>query len=203
MSDKQLPRQRAHDAVCLQCRRLDQLVSVPAAVRAGHSTGVVRGSVTGRFGYDVPVTGRVSQVSALARALAAPRRPRTATGPLVVVGGSALLALWNLLLAVSDPADGTTWFGLVFFVAVGAGSGWVLRARQRRLQVMGPLVDEAIGLWRRSWYCRRCGVVSVYGAGVPVTVPAGGLASALISVAHQRRQQPAQAVRSPSAGVPQ
>ncbi|GAA0546349.1 hypothetical protein GCM10010172_30020 [Paractinoplanes ferrugineus] len=203
MSDRKLPRQRSYDSVCLRCRRLDQLVSVPAAVRAGHSTGVVRGSVTGRFGYDVPVSGRVVQVSGLARALAAPRRPRAATGPAIVFGGSVLLAMWNLLLAVSDPADGTAWFGTVFFLAVAAGSGWVLRARQRRLQVMGPLADEAVGLWRRSWYCRRCGVVSVYGAGMPVTVPAGSLASALISVAQQRRQQPAQSVRSPSAGVSQ
>jgi hypothetical protein len=201
MSDEQLPRQRSHESVCLRCRRLDQLVSVPAAVRAGHSTGVVRGSVTGRFGYDVPVSGRVVQVSALARALAAPRRPRAATGPAIVFGGSALLTLWNLLLAVSDPAGGTAWFGLVFFLAVAAGSGWVLRTRQRRLQVMGPLVDEAVGLWRRSWYCRRCGVVSVYGPGAPTTVAASGIASALISVAQRRRQQKEQPVRPPSAGV--
>jgi hypothetical protein len=174
---------------------------VPVAVRAGHSTGVVRGSVTGRFGYDVPVSGRVVQVSALARALAAPRRPRAATGPAIVFGGSVLLALWNLQLVVLDPGGGTAWFGLVFFAAVAAGSGWVLRARQRRLQMMGPLVDDAIGLWRRSWYCRRCGVVSVYGPGAPTTVAASGLASALISVAQQQRQQGVQSVRPRSAGA--
>jgi hypothetical protein len=201
MGGKQLPRQRSHDSVCLRCRRLDQLVSVPAAVRAGHSTGVVRGSVTGRFGYDVPVSGRVVQVSALARALAAPRQLRAATGPAIVFGGSALLALWNLLVAVSDPTGGTAWFGLVFFLAVAVGSGWVLRARQRRAQVMGPLVDEAVELWRRSWYCRRCGVVSVYGPGAPTTVAASGLASALISVAQHRRQQKGLSVRPSSAGV--
>ena len=199
MSDGKVPGQRGQE--CLQCRRLDRLESVPAAVRSGHSTGVVRGTVTGRFGYDVPVSGRVVQVSALARALAAPRRPRAATGPAIVFGGSALLALWNLLMAVSDPADGTAWFGLAFFLAVAASSGRVLRARQRRLQVMGPLVDEAVRLWRRSWYCRRCGVVSVYGPGAPTTVAASGLASALISVAQQRRQQKEQPARPPSAGV--
>jgi hypothetical protein len=186
---------------CLRCRRLDRLESVPAAVRSGHSAAVVRGSVTGRFGYDVPVSGRVVQVSALAHALAAPRRPRSATRLAVVFGGSALLASWNLLLAVSDPADGTAWFGLVFFLAVAVGSGWVLLARQRRLQVMGPLVDEAVGLWRRSWYCHRCGVVSVFGPGAPTTVAASGLAAALISVAQRRRQQNEQPARPPSAGV--
>lgn len=201
MSGERFPRQRSRDAVCLQCRRLDKLVSVPAAVRAGRSTGEVRGSVTGQFGYDVPVRGRVVQVSALARALAAPRRPRAATGPAIVFGLAALLALWNLLLAVSDPAGGTSWFGLVFFAVVAAGSGWVLRARQRRIQVMGPLVDDAIGLWRRSWYCRRCGVVSVYGPGAPTTVGTSGLASALIAVAEQRRQQNGQSARPRSAGA--
>ncbi|GAA0526636.1 hypothetical protein GCM10010172_03980 [Paractinoplanes ferrugineus] len=58
------------------------------------------------------------------------------------------------------------------------GSGWcsfslwqpVLRTRQHRLQARGPPVDEAVGLWRRSGYRRRCGVVSVYGPGTPTNV---------------------------------
>ena len=158
---------------------------------------MIRGSVTGRFGYDVPVSGRVVRVSALA----APRRPRIATGPAIVFGGSALLALWNLLLAVSDPVDGTAWFGLVLFMAVAAGSGGVVRARQHRIKVMGPLGDEAVGLGRRSWYCRRCSVVSIYGPGAPTTVVASGLVSALISVAEQRRRHNEQPVRPPSTGV--
>lgn len=111
--------------------------------------------MTGRFGYDVPASGRVVKVSALARALAAPRRPRAATGPANVFSGSALLALWNLQLAVLKLAGGAAWFGPLPFVAVAADSGWVLRTRQRRLRVLGPLVDDAIGLWRRSWYCHR------------------------------------------------
>jgi hypothetical protein len=162
---------------------------------------VVRGSVTGRFGYDVPVKGRVVQVSALARALAAPRRPRAATGPAIVFGGSGLLALWNLQLAVLDPAGGTSWFAMLFFIAVAVGSGWVLRARQRHLNLMGPLVEDAIECWRRSWYCRRCGVVSVYGPGTPTIVAVSGFASALISAAQQRRQQNRQSVRPWSADV--
>jgi hypothetical protein len=201
MSDRQVPRQRSRDLGCLRCRRLDQLVSVPAAVRDGRSTGVVRGSVTGRFGYDVPVRGRVVQVSALARALAAPSRPRAVAGPAIGFGGSALLSLWNLQLAALDPADGSAWFGVLFFAAVAVGSGWVLRARHRRLRVMGRLLDDAIGLWRRSWYCRRCGVVSVYGPGTPTIVATSGFASALISLAQQRRQQNGQSVRPPSAEV--
>ena len=201
MSGEQVPRQRSHDSVCLRCRRLDQSVSVPAAVRAGRSTGVVRGSVTGRFGYDVPVSGRVVQVSALARALAAPIRPRAVTGPAIAFGGSALLALWNLLRAGLEPADGTAWFGVLFFAVVAVGSGWVLRARHRHLLVMSPLVDDAIGLWRQSWYCHRCDVVSVYGSGAPTRVEVKGFASALIAMAQQRRQQNPQLVRPSSADV--
>lgn len=201
MSARQVSRQRSHDSRCLRCRRLDQSVSVPAAVRAGRSTGVVRGSVTGRFGYDVPVSGRVVRVSALARALAAPRRPRAVTGQAIAFGLSSLLALWNYLRAGLDPADGTAWFGVLFFTAVAVGSGWVLRARHRHLQVMAPLVDDAIGLWRQSWYCHRCGVVTVHGSGTPRAVPVNGFASALIAVAQQRRQQYPQLVLPPSAEV--
>ncbi|WP_157410768.1 hypothetical protein [Actinoplanes rectilineatus] len=197
MTDAQVPQQRRRprDAGCLRCRRLDQLASVPAAVRDGRSTGTVRGSVTGRFGYDVPVRGHVVQVSALARALAAPQRPRTVTGPAVGLGGSALLALWNLQLAVMDPADGTAWFGVLFFAVVAVGAGWVLRARHRHLVAVGPLMDDAIGLWRQSWYCRRCGVVSVYGSGTPAAVAVNGFASALVTMAQQRRQQSPPLVR--------
>ena len=198
MNDGKAAGQRSHERGCLRCRRLDRLVSVPAAVRAGRSTDVVRGSVTGRFGYDVPVRGRVVRVSGLARALAAPRRPGAVTGPAIVFGGSALLTLWNLQLAALDPADGTAWFGVLFFSAVAMGSGWVLRARHRHLQVMSPLVDDAIRLWRQSWYCHRCGIVSVYGSGAPTAVAVNGFASTLIAVARQRRQRSPQFVR-PSA----
>jgi hypothetical protein len=193
--DGQVPRQRTRERGCLRCGRVDRLVSVPAAVRDGRSTGEVRGSVTGRYGYDVPVRGRVVHVSALSRALAAPRRPRTVTAPAVALGISALLALWNLQLAVLEPDGGSAWFGLVFFAVVAVVNGWALRARQRHLQVTGSVVDDAIGLWRRSWYCHRCGVVSVYGPGAPTVVAAGGLASALIRLVQERRQQAGQVVR--------
>ena len=188
MSDGQVPLQRSRHQGCLQCRRIDQSVSVPAAVRDGRSTAVVRGSVTSKFGYAVPVKGRVTNVSALARALAVPRRPRGVTAPAIVFGGSGLLALWNLQLAVLDPGDDAAWFGVLFFAAMALGSRWVLRARHRHLQMMGPLVDDAIGLWRRSWYCRRCGVVSVYGPGRPVIVGVRGFASTLLAMAGGRGQ---------------
>ena len=202
MTSGQAPRQRSRDKGCWQCGHVDQLVSVPAAVRDGRSAGVVRGSITGRYGYDVPVKARVVQVSALARTLAAPVRPRTVTKPAIALGISGWLAVWNLQLAVLGPTNGTAWFGVVFFALVALASGWVLRVRLRQAQSMGPLVDEAIGLWRRSWYCRRCGVVSVYGSGRPAVVQASGLAAALVAMAGQRRQQAAPVARPPVPHVP-
>jgi hypothetical protein len=101
------------------------------------------------------------------------------TKPAVALGISGWLVVWNLQLAVLDPRNGTAWFGVVFFALVTMASGWVLRARHRQAVSMGPLVDEAIGLWRRSWYCGRCGVVSVYGSGEPAVVRASGLALAV------------------------
>ncbi|WP_285689003.1 hypothetical protein [Actinoplanes sp. NBRC 103695] len=178
-------------------------MSVPVAVRDGRITGEVRGSVTGRYGYDVPVRGRVVHVSALARALAAPQRPHTAAVPAVALGISAFLALWNLQLVALNPGGGSAWFGLLFFAAIAAGSGWLLRVRQRRLRVLGPLVDNAMMLWRVSWYCRRCGVVSVYGPGEPVAVAASGLAGVLVSMAESGRRQNGQSARPRSAGVRQ
>ena len=190
MNGEEVPRQRSHGSGCLRCLQLDQLVSVPAAVRAGHRTGVVHGSVIGRFGYDVPFRGRVVQVSQLARALAAPKRPRAAVVPTIAVGGSSLLTLWNLQLAVLDPAAGSAWFGVLFFGGVSAANGWLLRARQRRLRLVGPLVGDAIRLWQHSWYCYRCGVVSVYGLSPSTVVAANGFASTLIAMVRERRHPP-------------
>lgn len=193
--------QRARDRVCLRCGRLDQLITVATAVRNGRSAGVVRCSVTGRFGYAVPVEASVVHTSALSRALAAPARPRTATAPAIAFGVSGLLALWNLQVAALNPVDGTAWFGVVSFAVMALGSGWVLWARHRHIQTMTPVVDEAIKLWRRSWYCRRCGVVSVYALSGPTVTGVNGFAATLVHLASRRRQAKSQAVRRPASGA--
>lgn len=173
---------------CLRCHHADQSVSVAAVVREGRRTGVARGSMPGRFGYDVPIEARVELTTALARALTPPMKPRSVTKPAIAFSVSGALALWDLQLAVLNPVDGTAWFGLLFFSIVALGSGWLLRARHRDLQVTGPVVNDAWTLWRRSWYCRRCGVVSVYTPGGATVVNVQGFTSALMDLARQGRR---------------
>ncbi|MEU7906338.1 hypothetical protein [Actinoplanes sp. NPDC049118] len=108
--------------------------------------------------------------------------------------------MWNLQMAVMEPGDSTVWLGVSFFAIVAVGSGALLRARYHRLQAWGPVVDDAIELWTRSWYCRRCGTVSVFGHSGSATVGVDRLASSLISLALRWRMQGSGA-KTPSAAV--
>jgi hypothetical protein len=58
---------------------------------------------------------------------------------------------------------------------------WWRREAARRAQ----LVDRARYLWRRCWYCRRCGVVSVFTAVGSRVLAAGSLAAGLMDLAGQ------------------
>jgi hypothetical protein len=189
--------ERSQNPGCLRCHQLDKFQRVEAVIRSERSTGVVRGRAPGRFGYDVPVSARVVQTSALARDLARPVMPRSATWPVVVLGGAGLLAAWNLQRAMMAPGEAAAWFGALFFAIVAVGSGAVLRTRRRDEQVMGPVVEGAIRLWRWSWYCRRCAVVSVLTPAGSTTVNGRVLAPALIELSRKTRWQPRSAGRPP------
>jgi hypothetical protein len=108
--------------------------------------------------------------------------------------------MWNLQLAVLQPGDSTAWFGVSLFTVVAVGSGAVLRTRHRRVRTWGPVVDDAIELWRQSWYCRRCGTVSVFGPRGSAMVGVNRLASSLISLARRWRMQEPR-TKAPSAAV--
>ncbi|AGL16102.1 hypothetical protein L083_2592 [Actinoplanes sp. N902-109] len=58
---------------------------------------------------------------------------------------------------------------------------WWRRVAARR----GQAVGRAWYLWRRSWYCRRCGVVSLFWAGDCRLMAAHDLASELMVLAGQ------------------
>lgn len=188
-SDEPSEPQQLRKPACLECRRLDRLARVSAVVRDGRSVGVVRGSVPGRYGYDVPIEARVVQTSGLARALAAPVRPRPVTGLTIAVAAAGLLALWNLQLAIVAPSDAGAWLGAIAFAGIAFLCGTRLRARTREMQVTGPLVEGALWLWRRSWYCHRCGVVSVLTPNGSTLIGAHNLASSLIELSRRTRWQ--------------
>ena len=108
-----------------------------------------------------------------------------------------MLAAWNLQRALMAPGEAAAWFGALFFAIVAVGSGAVLRARRRDVQVMGPVVEGAIRLWRWSWYCRRCAVVSVLTPAGSTTVNGRVLAPALIELSRKTRWQPRGTGRQP------
>ena len=190
MTNEQTRQRPSRNPGCLNCHRLDQFVRVAAAVRDERSTSIVRGRVPGRFGYDVPVSATVVQTSALARNLAPPVMPRSAVWPMVVLGGAALLVAWNLRRATMAPGEAGAWFGALFFAIVAVGSGAAVRKRRRDQRLMGSVLEGAIQLWRWSWYCRRCAVVSVLTPTGSTNVNGRVLAPALIELSRQTRWQP-------------
>lgn len=170
---------------CLQCGAAGQLVHVAAAVRDGKSSAVVHGAAIDRYGYVVPVDARTRQTTALATALAPPTICRSAPGPAVAVGVAALSALWCLQVALASPGSAGAWCGAALLTVVAAGFGGLLRARRGELDTGRSLIARARSLWRLSWYCRRCGVVSVLTPNGSAIVEAECLAESLIALARR------------------
>ena len=170
---------------CLKCGGTDRLSSVPAVVPEGRSTAVVRGRITGSPGVDLPFRASASQVSYLAEALAAPRRPMS---PAVPVAGLVVAGVVELAVVESAVSEGgrygTGALAVVLGVVVGLLAAlvpWWRREAARR----GQRVERAWYLWRRSWYCRRCGVVSVIWDGGFRVLAARNLAADLVVLAGQ------------------
>jgi hypothetical protein len=170
---------------CLKCGSTDRLSSASAVVREGRSTAVVRGQIMGSPGVDLPFRASASKVSGLAEAVAAPRRPMSPAVPVagLVVAGAVELAVVES--AVSEGGRyGTGALAVVLGVVVGLLAAlvpWWRREAARR----GQTVERAWYLWRRSWYCRRCGVVSVIWDGGFRVLAARNLAADLVVLAGQ------------------
>jgi hypothetical protein len=170
---------------CVKCGGTDLLVTVPAVVREGRSTAVVRGRITGLPGVDLPFRASASKVSGLAQALAAPRRPMS---PAVPVAGLVVAGLAELAVVASAVSEGGRYgtgalagvLGVVVALLAALVPWWRREAARR-----GQATDRAWYLWRRSWYCRRCGVVSVIWDGGFRVVAARNLAADLVVLAGQ------------------
>lgn len=170
---------------CVRCGRVDQIVSVPAVVREGRSSAVVRGRVTGSPGFDLPFRAHSVGTTGLAAQLAPPRRPMSPAVPTTALVLLGLIEFGVVQAAVAEHGrygTGALAGCLAVVVGVCAVLAWWWRCEAAR---RGQLVDRAQYLWRRCWYCRRCGVVSVFTAAGPRVLAAGNLAAGLMDLAGQ------------------
>jgi hypothetical protein len=168
---------------CLGCRTTDRLVRVEAVVQQQRTATVIRGRVPGPFGSPMPLRARTVHTTRLAVALAPPRRPRSITGPTIVLGVAGLATAVNLLAAVGS-GDGSAIAGVIIMGSLAAGAARVLHIR-RAAAAAWPRGRRATWLWRRCWYCQRCGTVSLLTPALTAALPATGLAAYLLAVAAQ------------------
>jgi hypothetical protein len=179
--DSPQPPNDARAVRCLSCARTDRLVRVPVLFqqRAIHE---VRGRVPGPYGYSVPVRARAVRTSPLEAALAPPRRRRLSKVPLAV---AAILGMCGALNLVAAAASGSLggFVGAAVICALAAGAILRIVRRHRAAPSSGVVVGRALWLWRRCWYCGRCGVVSLHTPNVSTMLPAATLATALVGLA--------------------
>jgi hypothetical protein len=180
---------------CLSCGGPDRLSRVDAVVREQRTTTVVHGEVTGQYGYAVPVRAHAVHTSFLASALGPPRRPRPAAGLAVLAALATLGAAGNLETVVaSGGARGTT--GAVVTGLLAVAGSLLVRARSRDVSRSRILAGRAIWLWKRCWYCHRCGVVSLFTPNGSTPLAADALAPALLDLASDLVWRPRSVRRS-------
>jgi hypothetical protein len=167
---------------CLRCARPDRLSRVEAVVRQQRTTTIVHGEVTGQYGYAVPVRARAVHTSQLAAALVPPRRPSPAVSLAVLAALATFGAAGSLATVVAS--GGTRGITGAAVMGLLAAVGWLLvRARSADLSRSRSVAGRALWLWRRCWYCHRCGVVSLFTPNGSATLAADALAPALLDLA--------------------
>jgi hypothetical protein len=134
---------------------------------------------------DIPFRARAVRVSALAAALAAPRRPLSPAVLVICLVVAGLVELAAVQTAMSeDGRYGTGELAGVGGIAVtllAVFVSWWRREAARR----GQMVERARYLWRRSWYCHRCGAISVFWTGGARVLGARSFAADLMALARQ------------------
>ena len=167
---------------CLGCSTTDRLARVEAVVREEGTATVMRGRVPGPFGSPVPLRARTVQTGPLAAALAPPRMPRSITVPAVVAGVAGLATAVNLLVAV-ESSSALAIAGVIIMGLLAAGAARVLHSRRATAATASSRARKATWLWRRCWYCHRCGTVSLLAPVLTAALPASQLAADLVALA--------------------
>lgn len=178
-----------HGARCLSCRRADQLVRVVAVVRQERVVHDVRVIACESYGSPMPVRARAVRTSALAAALAPPRRRRAPMLASAVVIVVAMGSVMNMIAALAAADVGGLLAAVVGICLAACGAWWVIR-RRKDVVASATLINRARWLWRRCWYCRRCGVVSLLMPNGSTTLPVTGLGPALVALASRLKWRP-------------
>jgi hypothetical protein len=167
------------EVTCGHCAHVDQLVAVSAVVAQGMSSSAVRGYVRNQWGGRSRVSARAVSADAVALMLSPPR-VRTPVWPAIGAGASGFFGLVALQVGATGGA-GAAFVGLVSF-GCATVCGIVLWRRCR--PAARGIAEGALTLWRRCWYCRRCGGVTLRQPDGPaVRLAAQGLAAELRSIA--------------------
>jgi hypothetical protein len=178
-------------ASCLGCGSVGALRRVAVICRDEREIVRVSGLAVGyASGAVSPVSARAVRVSARARMLAAPQRPKSVAIPVVVLVGVSTCGVVVADSVLSTEGNWGAVIVLALLAALAAGCGSVLRARRGRYAVTRRDVGRARWLWERCWYCGRCGMVSVVDPVVSRLLPARGLAATLLRLASELAWRP-------------
>ena len=123
--------------------------------------------------------------SGLAIKLAPPVAPKSIAVPVVGLAGAAFFAAVGLMGMASGQPGTDAGCLLVVLAPVIVVLALVVRSRQQRLRLDGPVVAYARVLWDYCWYCGRCGIVTLPLASGAMSMEAAGLANRLIAIARQ------------------
>jgi hypothetical protein len=148
----------------VQCQRIDQLVTVPAAYHGGRSVAHVQ---VRHYGPGRPLghsRGTAVTLTGLAAQLAPPAQPKSWITPAAWLGVAGFLELVALRAAVlpstGDNRGGAVAAMLLLAMAMIGVGAWAA-ARYHALTMRGPAASRALQLWRYCWYCRRCDIVTL------------------------------------------
>lgn len=189
-----------HGARCLSCRRADQLVHVVAVLRQEQVVHDVRGIACDPYGNPMPVRARAVRTSALAAALAPPRRRRAPMLASAVVTMFGMCSAMNMIAALAAADLDGALAAAVGGCLAACGAWWIIQ-RRKDFAASVTLINRARWLWRRCWYCRRCGVVSLLMPSGSTILPVTGLGPALVALAARLTWRPV-TVRPPGVKDP-
>jgi hypothetical protein len=148
---------------CPRCRLGDAVTAVPHIYHAGVAVTTTTIEHLGYGGFDTRY-GYSRTMTPLAGMLVPPIPDRRGWLRPALVGAGLLGLDWLLITAISRTGttiDAGILFWLALITIAGLGGVAVAVNRWMRAPVHANTHRTATVLWRASWYCRRCNVVTI------------------------------------------